>query len=164
MSSSSSSPRPLPPVWDDDEGGANENRNFRSQRPTSISPSSSSSGASGPWWSGLTLSGGTMNKTRADSYNHLRRRSSADHTDRRGSRRRSSRRESELEGGYRRRESREPDGGLGGSTLPSMSNCTLCVRTMLVMYILVMAIFLFSVWNGKAREKIAKVEVEGSGT
>ena len=159
-----SSPRPLPPVWDE-EGGADANRNFRSQRPTSISASSSSSGAlDGPCWSGLSFTGGSMNKTRADSYNHLRRRSSADHTDRRGSRRRSSRRESELEGGYRRRESREPDGGLAGSAIPTLSNCTLCVRAMLVMYILVMAIFLFSVWNGKAREKIAKVQVQDSGT
>jgi hypothetical protein len=84
-----------------------------------------------------------------DSFNHLRRRSSADHTDRRASRgrspgpdRRASRKESDMESGYRRRQSSDE---VTASVKPSMfSQCGFCVRVALVLYALVAAVFIYS--------------------
>ena len=84
-----------------------------------------------------------------DSFNHLRRRSSADHTDRRTSRgrspgpeRRPSRKESDMESGYRRRQSSDE---MMASAKPSMfSRCGFCVRVALVLYALVAAVFTYS--------------------
>lgn len=95
----------------------------------------------------MQASGMRVDVMKKDSFNHLRRRSSADHTDRRTSRgrspeRRSSRKDSDMESGYRRRQSSDE---VMASTKPSIfSRCGLCVRVALALYALVAAVFIYS--------------------